>query len=130
MINKVAIISIRQKKVLVSLSKGKDTWYIPGGKVEAGESNMEALIREVREELGVGVVETSVAYYGAFRAQAHGKAKEVIVEMRCYRAELTGEPSASSEIAKVKYAGYEVYKQIGPVDKLIFDDLKRKKLII
>jgi 8-oxo-dGTP diphosphatase len=30
-------------------------WELPGGKVEPGESSREALVREVREELGCGV---------------------------------------------------------------------------
>src|SRR5215467_10554213 len=30
-------------------------WELPGGKVEPGESDQEALVRECHEELGVGV---------------------------------------------------------------------------
>ena len=36
-----------------------DIWDFPGGHVEAGESPARALVREVREELGVSIAEPS-----------------------------------------------------------------------
>jgi hypothetical protein len=45
-IDKLAWIELRDKKVLETLSKGKDTWYIPGGKRENGESDEAALVQQ------------------------------------------------------------------------------------
>jgi 8-oxo-dGTP diphosphatase len=67
-IDKLAYILIQDKKVLTTLSKGKDTWYIPGGKREGNESDHEALIREVEEELTVKLVPDTIRHYGTFEA--------------------------------------------------------------
>ncbi|MDQ5950102.1 MAG: 8-oxo-dGTP diphosphatase, partial [Patescibacteria group bacterium] len=55
-IDKLALIEIQDRKILMVRSKGKDTWYIPGGKRDEGESDEEALIREIKEELGADLL--------------------------------------------------------------------------
>lgn len=35
------------------LESGRDVWLIPGGKVEFGESLEQAVLREIKEELGI-----------------------------------------------------------------------------
>lgn len=128
-IDKLAYIHLKDGKILATLSKGKDVWYIPGGKREGDESDQQALTREVAEELTVKLRPDTIKYYGTFEAQAHGKPEGTIVRMTCYEAEFDGELLASSEIAEIRFVGYGWKEKSSPVDGLIFDDLKSKGLI-
>lgn len=128
-IDKLAFIEIKDLKVLETLSKGKDTWYIPGGKREAGETDQEALIREVKEELAVDLLPESLEYYGTFEAPAHGKPEGTFVRMTCYTGKYTGKLTPSTEVEKMDYFKYSQKSLTSAVDHLIFDDLKAKGLI-
>ncbi len=50
-IDKIAWVSITQGQLLCARSKGKDIFYLPGGKREPGESDADTLLREIDEEL-------------------------------------------------------------------------------
>lgn len=128
-IDKIAFINLDNKKLLVTLSKGKDTWYIPGGKREGEETDKEALIREVKEELTVDIRPETIQYYGTFEAQAHGKPAGTQVRMTCYTAQFLGELAPNSEIEKVDFLNFSQKELTAPVDFLIFDDLKKKGLL-
>lgn len=129
LIDKLAFIDIKDHKILVSLSKGKDTWYIPGGKREGNEMDHAALAREVKEELDVDLIPDTITPYGTFEAQAHGKPEGTIVRMTCYTAHFTGTLKASNEIDKIDYFSHAQKTLTGLVDHIIFDDLKAKGLI-
>ncbi|MBQ1009855.1 NUDIX domain-containing protein [Micromonospora sp. M51] len=45
-----------------------DLWDLPGGHVDAGESELQALAREMHEELGVHIVARSSSRLGDLRA--------------------------------------------------------------
>lgn len=128
-IDKLAFIDIKDRRVLSTLSKGKDTWYIPGGKRDGTETDHEALIREIKEELSVDVVPKTITPYGVFEAQAHGKPEGTVVRMTCYTAKFNGELKASAEISEYRYVDYSWKMKSSPVDQLIFDDLKAKNFI-
>ena len=128
-IDKVAFLYLKDGKILSTRSKGKDKYYISGGKREAGETDIETLVREVKEELSVDIIESSAKLYGVFEAQAHGKAEGVIVKMTCYTAEYTGELKADSEIAEIVWLTTEDIESVSPVDKLIMVDLHEKGLL-
>src|SRR5687767_11654832 len=92
-IDKLALIEIRDKKVLVALSKGKDKWYVPGGKREAGETDEQALVREIQEELGMALDPLKLEYFNTYEAQAHGKPAGTLVRLRCYMTSLPNTPT-------------------------------------
>jgi ADP-ribose pyrophosphatase YjhB (NUDIX family) len=129
LIDKLAYIYLENDQILMTLSEGKETYYLPGGKREAGESDLQALQREVQEELAVELVPATVEYYGTFEAQAHGKPAGTIVRMTCYTAQYQGQLRPNSEIKDIAFYTYAQRDQVGPVDQLIFDDLKAKKLL-
>ncbi len=129
MIDKIAWIYIKDKKVLCTLSKGKNTYYSPGGKREEGETDEETLIREVKEELSVDIKKDTIQYYGTFEAQADGKEEGVIVKMTCYLAEYEGRLMSSSEIEKFDWLDTNDMDKISLAGKLIFEDLKKQGLI-
>jgi 8-oxo-dGTP diphosphatase len=60
----VALFDIDGRVLIAQRPEGKSMaglWEFPGGKVEAGETPEQALIRELREELAVDTVESCLA---------------------------------------------------------------------
>ncbi|OHV30168.1 MULTISPECIES: NUDIX hydrolase [Pseudofrankia] len=123
-IDKLAWIRIEEKRILSTRSKGKDAYYIPGGKREGAETDREALQREITEELCVRLLSETMELAGVFEAQAHGKSEGVIVRMTCYRAEYDGELAPSSEIEEMVWLDYSGREKSSLVDQIIFDWLR------
>ncbi len=128
-IDKLAFIELKDRRILETRSYGKDTWYIPGGKRDENETDEQALVREVKEELQVDLIPDAIKHYGTFEAQAHGKAEGMVVRMTCYTAKYEGTLSPSAEVEKMDWFDYSKRAMVSPVDQLIFDDLKTKNLI-
>ena len=70
-------VAIVDGSILVCRAKGGKSSYLPGGHIEFGETAREALVREIREELGVesetgrflGAVENSFMQHGRPHAE-------------------------------------------------------------
>ena len=81
----VAAIITRENKIFAT-QRGygdfKDGWEFPGGKVEPGETAEQAIVREIREELGADIKVTG------FLTTVEHDYPNFHLSMDCFRAEL------------------------------------------
>lgn len=128
-IDKVALIHIKDYKVLSTISKNKDRYFLPGGKRENNESDVDCLKREIWEELNVNIIDDSIVFFGSYEAPAYGHSSNTVVQMLCYFADFTGELIASSEIESFHWLEFKDKEKTSFVDQIIFDALHSKGLI-
>ncbi|WP_447640239.1 MULTISPECIES: NUDIX hydrolase [Chitinophagaceae] len=127
------LVVVQNNQLLLAYSKRKNAWYLPGGKVDKGETSLEAVIREVREELSIELDPTRLQYYCHTTAPAYGEANNFIMEQDCFSYELNETINPSNEILAVRYFSFEDYIQepaqvIGVLN--IFERLKKDSLIM
>jgi 8-oxo-dGTP pyrophosphatase MutT (NUDIX family) len=125
LIDTVAWVLVEHGRILCARPRGKDVFYVPGGKREGGESDLQALLREITEELTVTLLPDTVRHAGTYQASQSGdQAGPVVVRMACYTGDYRGTLAASSEIEELAWFCYADRPQVPPVDQLLFDDLK------
>ncbi|MBP2340837.1 8-oxo-dGTP pyrophosphatase MutT (NUDIX family) [Saccharothrix coeruleofusca] len=129
MIDKVAWVRVEDGRVLGARSRGKDVYYLPGGKREPGETDLQALVREVEEELAVVIVPGTARHLGTFQAQAHGRPEGVVVRMTCYTADYRGTPTASNEVEEVAWLTYADRDRVSPANRAVLDHLHTTGLL-
>ncbi|PZG03462.1 NUDIX hydrolase [Nonomuraea aridisoli] len=122
-IDKIAWIHLDNGAILSTRSQGKNVYYIPGGKREPGETDVDTLVREIDEELAVTINPATAVHVGTYQAQAHGHAAGITVRMTCYTAAHHGTPTPSAEIEEAAWLTYADRHKVSPVDQIIFDHL-------
>ncbi|WP_216900372.1 NUDIX hydrolase [Nocardia alni] len=128
LIDTVAWVLIDAGRILCARPRGKDVFYIPGGKREGAESDTETLLREIDEELTVALDSATVAHVGTYEAELPGPTPGS-VRMACYTADYAGTLTPSAEIAELAWFTYADRYRVPPVDQLLFDDLVASGLL-
>lgn len=103
----------RDGAVLAVRSRGSDAFYLPGGKPEAGETAEQALVREVREELGIDLSPSSLTAAFTLEDVAHGQGGRAL-RMQCFTAPLIGTPRAAAEIEELRWIPPEAFHLLAP----------------
>ena len=125
LIDTVAWVHVEDGRILCARPRGKDIFYIPGGKREGSESDLRTLLREISEELTVRLLPATVRHVGTYEAdQTGGHPGGAVVRMSCYTGDYTGTLAASSEIDEFAWFSYADRPRVPPVDQLLFDDLR------
>lgn len=102
------LIVVEDNKLLLTFSKNKKAWYLPGGKIDEEETSKEALIREVEEELNLTLESNQLEYCFHITAMAYGE-QNLLMEQDCFKTEIHQEIIPSNEIEAVKYFSREDY---------------------
>jgi len=126
-IHKIGAVILDNKRILAGKKGSK--FIIPGGRIEEGESHIECLKRELKEELGVDLI--SQEFFGAFEDDA-ALDPGMKIKMDVYVVNVAGEPRASSEIEELRYLSSKNKKNIkmgSILEKFVIPKLLDKGLI-
>ncbi|TPQ20658.1 NUDIX hydrolase [Streptomyces sporangiiformans] len=85
--------------LVVSKQAAPDFFYLPGGKPDAGEESLEALTRELDEELGVRPVEPRFLAVVEAVAALEG----VPMKLTVFEARIDGVPRPAAELAHMRW---------------------------
>jgi 8-oxo-dGTP diphosphatase len=98
---------VRDGRVLVvrrARPPAQGLFTLPGGVVEAGETMVEAVVREVREETGIAVEPVTLAgHREVVMRGADGRVERHFVILAFAARWVAGEPSLSNEIAEARW---------------------------
>ena len=117
-----ALIDDGKGRMLLVRKRGTDAFMQPGGKIGDGETALEALSRELREEIGLEAEEEAVRYLGRFSAPAANEAgREVVAEL--FHLRTRHEPIASMEIEEARWI------DLGAMNKHCLAPLTRDQVV-
>ncbi|MGX5358532.1 NUDIX hydrolase [Kocuria sp. KH4] len=88
--------------LLTVRKRGTDRFMLVGGKLDPGETAVEAAVRETAEEVGLALRPGQLRLLGQFRAPAANEAA-TWVHATVFTAPLTGRPEARAEIEELRW---------------------------
>ena len=131
MVNKSAAIVIQDRKVLYLRKKNFLFFILPGGKIESGETEEQALEREMMEEVSARI--KVIGHLGVIESKGFNKSLDELepIRLSLYHVELLDEVKLSNEIIDQEYLTYKNihHALLSPVGIRTLEFLHQKGLI-
>lgn len=106
-IHKAGLLYVREGRVLLCRNHKSPALMLPGGKLEPGETPLEALQRELAEELS-GAVLLEPRFLGTYDHDAPPVERAAgwrSIRVELFTGELSAEPVPSAELAAIEWFG-------------------------
>ncbi len=117
-IHKIAAIVMQDNKLFMVRKVGKDIWTTLGGKIEAGETEEQCLLREIKEEINCDA--NIIKKLGDFEDKA--VFEEATIKLSAYLVELNGKINlVDPELEECGFFGKE-YKKEGIKFSSLFEN--------
>ncbi len=125
------LIVVQDRKLLLAFSNNKKAWYLPGGKIDEGETALAGLQREIQEELNINIAAGELTPYYHITAPAFGE-QNITMQQDCFLHQLQQTPQPAAEIGGLHYFTLEEYRQqthqvVGVL--LAFEKLQQDNLV-
>lgn len=124
-----ALALVRDRRVLMVTARARDVLYMPGGKIDDGESAADAAIRESLEEVAVRLRPESVRELFTVVTQAHGEPDGRLVRMAVFAGDTDDDPRPSSEIDAIHWVDSRAHDRCPPAGREVLTRLVALDLI-
>jgi 8-oxo-dGTP diphosphatase len=115
-------VCVRDRRLLVVRSAANDAFYVPGGKVEPGETLAEAAAREAKEETGISLSVADLRPFSEIVAPAYGR-PGTDVRLVSFTAPTDAEPQPRAEIAEIAWFTSADTGRCAPAIRLLIAEL-------
>ncbi len=123
-IDTVGWIYILDRKILCVKSPGNPFFTVPAGIRISGESDAEALFREMKGLFHIELTLRSLTFIGIFEGKAVGREPAILLRKTCYTASFVGPILPDPGPEEIVWLSYKDRTSVSEADQLIFDFLQ------